>query len=115
MAQVKNIEIENSEITIVMSITQREYDLIGAQLEGLAIVPTNDTFLDRKLITGKIGNGNRIMVPNKFLEQHGISKLRKRVPSKLFEFNSEKYLFIKLEESALLPEFEEDDIDEKSE
>lgn len=113
MARVKNIEIENGEITLILSITEKEYSMIGAQIDGLAIIPTSDAFLERELVTGKIGNGNRIMVPNKFLKQNGISKLRKRVPSRLFEFNNEKYLFIKLEESSLLPEFDESDVHEK--
>jgi hypothetical protein len=108
MARIKNIEVNASEMTVVMTLTEKEYDLIGAQLDGLAIVPTSGEFLERELVTGKIGNGNRIMVPNKFLKQNGISKLRKRVPSRLFEFNNEKYLFITLEESSLLPEFEEE-------
>ena len=116
MGRIKNIEVENGEVTVVLTITEKEYNMIGAQLDGLAILPTSDEFLERTLITGKIGNGNRIMVPNKFLEQNGISKLRKRVPSRLFEFNNEKYLFIKLENSSLLPEFEEEsDTDEKGE
>jgi hypothetical protein len=108
MARIKNIDVDDREITVVMTINEKEYNMIGAQLGGLAIVPTSDEFLERTLITGKIGNGNRIMVPNTFLKQNGISKLRKRVPSRLFEFNNEKYLFIKLEESSLLPEFEEE-------
>ncbi len=113
MAHVKNIKIENGEITIALGITEKEYKRIGAQIDGLAVVPTNAEFLERILVTGKIGNGNRIMVPNKFLKQNGILKLRKRVPSRLFEFNNEKYLFIKLEESIFLPEFGESDIHEK--
>lgn len=108
MARIKNIEVKNKEITVVMTLTEKEHDLIGAQLDGLAILPTSDEFLERTLITGKIGNGNRIMVPNTFLKKNGISKLRKRVPSRLFELNNEKYLFIKLEESSLIPEFEEE-------
>ncbi len=114
MAQIKNIKIENGEITVVMNITEKEYNIIGAHIDGLIIVPTSAAFLERKLITGKIGNGNRIMVPNKFLNQNGISKLRKRVPSRLFEFNNEKYLIIQLEESSFIPEFEEGDIHEES-
>lgn len=113
MARIKNIKIENGEITVALGITEKEYNMIGTQIDGLTIVPTSDAFLERKLVTGKIGNGNRIMVPNKFLEQNGILKLRKRVPSRLFEFNNEKYLFIKLEESSLIPEFEESEIHEK--
>lgn len=108
MGKIKSIEINNGEMTVVMTITEKEYNLIGAQIDGLAVVPTDEVFLERELVTGKIGNGNRIMVPNKFLKQNGISKLRKRVPSRLFEFNNEKYLFIKLEESSLIPEFEEE-------
>lgn len=114
MARIKNIKIENGDITVVMNISEKEYTMIGAQIDGLAIVPTNNTFLERELVTGKIGNGNRIMVPNKFLKQNGISVLRKRVPSKLFEFNKEKYLFIKLEESSLIPEFKESEVHEAS-
>lgn len=108
MARIKNIDIEDGEITVVLTINEKEYDLIGAKLDGLAIVPTSEEFLERVLVTGKIGNGNRIMVPNTFLKKNGISKLRKRVPSRLFEFNNEKYLFIKLENSSLVPEFEEE-------
>ena len=96
-------------MTVVMTISEKEYNLIGAQIEGLVVVPTDENFLERILITGKIGNGNRIMVPNTFLKNNGISKLRKRVPSRLFELNNEKYLFIKLEDSSLIPEFEEEE------
>ncbi len=109
MARIKNIDVNKKEITVVLTINEKEYNMIGAQLDGLTIVPTNEEFLERILITGKIGNGNRIMVPNKFLKKNGISKLRKRVPSRLFEFNNEKYLFIKLEDSSLIPEFEDEE------
>lgn len=112
MARIKNIDVENGEITVVLTISEKEYNMIGAKLDGLAVLPTDEVFLERELVTGKIGNGNRIMVPNKFLEKNGISKLRKRVPSRLFELNNEKYLFIKLENSSLLPEFEDGDADE---
>ena len=108
MAQIKNIDVNKEEITVVLTINEKEYNMIGAQLDGLIIVPTSDEFLERILITGKIGNGNRIMVPNTFLKKNGISKLRKRVPSRLFDFNNEKYLFIKLEDSSLIPEFEDE-------
>ena len=108
MARIKNIEVDGAEMTVVMTITEKEYKHLGTQTEGIVIIPTDEVFLERELITGKIGNGNRIMVPNLFLKKHGISKLRKRVPSRLFEFNNEKYLFIKLEESSLIPEFEEE-------
>jgi hypothetical protein len=108
MACIKNIEVEDGEIKLLLQINKKEYNLIGAHLDGLAVVPTSEAFLERVLVTGKIGNGNRIMVPNTFLKKNGISKLRKRVPSRLFDLNNEKYLFIKLEDSSLLPEFEEE-------
>ncbi len=107
MARMKNIKIESDEITVVLSITKNEYEMIGTQIDGITILPTNGEFFERELITGKIGNGNRIMVPNKFLEHHDILKLRKRVPCRLFDFNKEKYLFIKMEDSSALPEIEE--------
>ncbi len=108
MARIKNIDVKNEEITVVLTINEKEYNLIGAKLDGLAVLPTDEVFLERELVTGKIGNGNRIMVPNTFLKNNGIEKLRKRVPSRLFELNNEKYLFIKLENSSLIPEFEEE-------
>jgi hypothetical protein len=109
MGKIKNIKISDGEMTVVMTISEKEYNLLGAQIDGLALVPTDEVFLTRELVTGKIGNGNRIMVPNTFLKHNGISKLRKRVPSRLFVLNNEKYLFIKLEDSSLVPEFEEDE------
>jgi hypothetical protein len=109
MARIKNIDVEKEEITVVLTINEKEYNMIGAKLDGLAVLPTDEVFLERELVTGKIGNGNRIMVPNTFLKKNGIEKLRKRVPSRLFELNNEKYLFIKLENSSLIPEFEEEE------
>jgi hypothetical protein len=47
------------------------------------------------------------MVPGKLLKRHDISKLRKKVPARIFELNNEKYLLIKLEKSSLIPDFEE--------
>ncbi|MBU2559335.1 hypothetical protein KKA03_00395 [archaeon] len=109
MARIKNIDVNDGEMTVVITISEKEYNLLGAKIDGLVLVPTDEVFLERELVTGKIGNGNRIMVPNTFLKNNGIAKLRKRVPSRLFEFNNEKYLFIKLENSSLVPEFEEDE------
>jgi hypothetical protein len=109
MARIKNIDIKEGEMTVILTISEKEYKLIGAQIEGLVLVPTDELFLERELVTGKIGNGNRIMVPNTFLKKNEISKLRKRVPSRLFELNNEKYLFIKLENSSHIPEFEDEE------
>ena len=65
--------------------------------------------LNEKLTTGKLGNSNRIMLPNKILKKYGIKKLSKKVPSKIFEYNGNKLLVIKLEESKIgIPVFEED-------
>ncbi len=105
MARLKRIDMEGKGITLVLEISQEEYKLIGSE-EDLLVVPRDDSFLLEELTTGKIGHGNRIMMPNKLLNRYQV-KLPKKVPARIFEARDEKYLLIRLKKSSLIPEFEE--------
>ncbi len=105
MARLKHIDMDGNRITLVLEISHIEYKLIGSK-EEMLVVPKDDSFLSEELTTGKIGNGNRIMVPNKLLKSYEF-KLPKKVPARIFDAQDEKYLLIRLKKSSLIPEFEE--------
>jgi RNase P/RNase MRP subunit p29 len=107
MARVRQVsrESENGAIRVLLEMSQEELKLIGAR-ENVLVVPKDDDFLTIELTTGRIGHGNRIMVPNRLLNKHQV-KLLKKVPARLFEVRGEKYLLIRLKKSDIIPEFEE--------
>ncbi|HDN83272.1 MAG TPA: hypothetical protein ENG50_02785 [Candidatus Altiarchaeales archaeon] len=99
MATLKSAEIKDNEIILKLKISQEEYKLVGAHSEFI-ILPSEDEALSELLTTGKLGNGNRIMIPNRLLKKYEIKKLKKKVPAKVFKINEAKYLLIKLEDPA---------------
>jgi hypothetical protein len=109
MASIKYIDFNSEGVAITLNATEEEYKMLRTFTTNLVILPTDDEAMELKLTTGKLGNGNRIMVPNKLLKRHQIPALRKKCPAKIFEVNKEKYLLIKLEKSELIPEFEKEE------
>lgn len=107
MASVKSIDLKDDQVILTMTTSLEEYKLLESYTTEILVLPTSEGFLQERLTTGKIGHGNRIMVPNKLLERHGIEEMRKKVPARLFTLNGEKYLLLKLEKSVLIPEFKE--------
>lgn len=108
MAEVKSVEI-NKDVKLTLRLSKKEYELIAKHLDELIVLPVSDEALNEVLVTGKIGTGNRIMVPNKLLEKHKIPKLIKRVKSRIFATNKGEYLVISLEkEKKGIPVFEEE-------
>lgn len=108
MASIKYIDFNSEGVAITLNATEEEYKMLRTFTNNLVVLPTEDEAMELKLTTGKLGNGNRIMVPNKLLKRHQISALRKKCPAKIFDVNREKYLLIKLEKSELIPEFEKE-------
>jgi hypothetical protein len=105
MADIESVEV-GEDIRVCLKLTPVEYEVLGGKVENLLLISAE---LDKALTTGKIGNSNRIMVPKKLLHEHNISKLPKKVPSKIFEIRGDKFLLLKLEESKEgIPIFEED-------
>jgi hypothetical protein len=109
MAAIKSLEF-GDEILATFSLSQREYDLLKQSEEHLAILPVGSGILNEVLTTGRLGNGNRIMLPTKILKAHNVNTLLKNVPAKIFELDENKFLLIMLEESKSgVPVFEKDE------
>ena len=98
MAELKFVEKEGASITVKLSVSSSEYELLKKSEDDLIILPANPVTLSEELTTGKLGNGNRIMLPNKILHKNSIEVLRKKLPSDIFEVEGCKYLLCKLDE-----------------
>jgi len=110
MADINSIDMETEEILVNLKISESEYAPLKLARRNLLLLPTDSGILDEVLTTGKLGNGNRIMLPNRTLRRHGVEKLRKKVPAKIFEVDGSKFLLIKLEESKPgVPVFREEE------
>ncbi|ODS37216.1 MAG: hypothetical protein A7315_04245 [Candidatus Altiarchaeales archaeon WOR_SM1_79] len=108
MATIKSIEF-GGEILATFSISEKEYDLLKRSERDIVILPARSDVLDDILTTGRLGNGNRIMLPTKILRKHNIKKLLKNVPAKIFEVDDSKFLLIRLEKyKPGVPVFKED-------
>lgn len=96
MADIQNIEIGVDYILVSLMMSKTEYELLGKATTDLALLPTDEDLLSMRLTTGKLGNGNRIMVPNKMLASYDIKKLIKKVPAGVFDIDGRKLLLIQL-------------------
>ncbi|MFH1364377.1 MAG: hypothetical protein ABIH52_01850 [Candidatus Aenigmatarchaeota archaeon] len=101
MSTLRKIEIDNDDILITLELTKHEYSTITPNVKEFVTLPADTP--ERLLTTGRLGNGNRIMVPNKFLKSNNIQALRKNVPSKIFDLGDRKFLIIELESSRPEP------------
>jgi len=103
MANLLNIDLKKNTALVTLELTEEEYHNIKSQ-RNLLVVPINA--LSDFLTTGRLGNSNRVMLPNKILKKGGIETLRKKVPSNIFKTKNGKFLVIQLEGYALeIPEF----------
>jgi len=113
MAEIKNIELENQKILVHLLLTPEEFQALNFETNNLLLVPTSSESLSERLTTGKLGNqGNRIMLPNKILEKHGLrrEKLPKKAPAQIFSLPEAKLLVVKLEEKRIgVPEFKNEE------
>lgn len=109
MARIQSIDMKNEGILVTLKISEQEYEFLKPKSREFLIIPTDEDALDETLTTGKLGNSNRIMLPNKILKKYGIKKLLKKASSKIFDYDGDKLLVIKLEESKVgVPVFKED-------
>jgi translation initiation factor 6 (eIF-6) len=109
MAKIQTIDMKNDGILVTLKISEEEYEFLKPKSREFLIIPIDEDTLDETLTTGKLGNSNRIMLPNKILKKYEIKKLLKKVSSKIFNSKGDKLLVIKLEESKVgMPVFKED-------
>jgi hypothetical protein len=107
MSLLRKIELEGDDVFVTLELTKDEYKSITPNMKEFIILPTNG--LERTFITGKLGNGNRIMVPNRFLRNHDIDILRKKVLGKMFRVGERKFLVLEIDnKEAGIPVFRED-------
>jgi hypothetical protein len=94
-----------------MELSHDEYSAIKSRHRNLILIPSDS--MEDTLTTGTLGNGNRIMLPNKILKKHKIEKLRKKVRSSIIEIDDNKFLIIELEKADMgIPVFKGDEKDE---
>jgi len=106
MARIQSMEMGHDEALITLRVTKKECQLLNFVTEELILLPTDETSLNEILTTGKLGSGNRIMMPNKILKRHNIKKLIKKAPSRIFEGDHGKYLLIRLDQFKIgVPSF----------
>ncbi len=109
MADIETINMKNSKIMVNLSLAKDEYKLLKQSTKRLLLLPSGTNVLSEALTTGKLGNSNRIMLPNKILRKNKITRLMKKVPAQVFDFDDEKFLLIKLQESVIgKPDFGEE-------
>ncbi len=108
MANLRNISFKGDEIEIVLVVSKEEYHALAGDSRECLVLPVRGSSMPETLTSGKLGTGNRIMVPNKLLAKHGVDKLRKKLPAKLYDFEEGKFILIRLESPKLVPKFEED-------
>ncbi len=107
MGLLKRIEWEDRDILLTLRLTKKEYENINSDTKEFIVMPADN--FDRVLTTGKLGNGNRIMVPSKFLKNNNIAFLKKNVRSSIVDVEERKFLVIELDNKRTgVPVFGED-------
>lgn len=107
MAELKSVDINEGGTFVLFKVTKKEYDIIKQNKGDFAILPTDQGAFNELLTSGKIGMGNRIMIPNRLLSRYAVS-LKKKLPAGVYDIEDSKLLLILLEGSKLYPEFGED-------
>ncbi len=107
MAKLKGIELEDDHFLVSFRISKREYDLFKHGNKHFLLVPLSGMY--NQLTIGTLGNSYRLMLPKKFLKEHGIAedKLPKKADAGVFSIGGEKYLTVRISSSTLgEPQFE---------
>jgi hypothetical protein len=98
MAELKSVERNAKDIKVTLKLTSDEYGMISKSWDDILLSPVNDAQFSEELTTGRLGNGNRVMLPKKILERHGVKLLKKKLPAAIFEVEGRTYLLAKLKE-----------------
>ena len=111
MGLLQKVEFEGKDVLIMVRLTQAEYNAISSDPRELLVLPTK--WHEGSLTTGRLGNGNRIMIPNKLLRSYNIDVLKKNVKHRIVDSGEKKYLVIELESRIGIPVFTGDDDETK--
>lgn len=109
MAIINSVDLRDQDVIAHISLSRKEYAQLGRDPKELLILPADNDSLKLELTTGKLGNGNRIMFPNRIMKLNEINLLPKKVPASVFSLEEDKFLLIKLRDSRPgVPIFPED-------
>ncbi len=107
MASIDSIDVEPDRVVAKVVLSIEEYGALNSATRDILIAPVGHDNLELLLTVGKIGNGNRIMLPNRVLKAVGIDKLPRKAPAKIFFLRGNKYLVACIEgDSEGIPFFE---------
>ncbi len=104
MAELRRVDIQKGETFLLFKVTEKEYDIVRRNRGDFVILPTDNGAFNELLTSGKIGMGNRIMIPNRLLTRYGVA-LEKKLPASVYNLEESKLLLILLEGSKLYPVF----------
>jgi len=108
MARLTAHKKKDNDIEVTLKVSQAQYKLLKEAEEDLLVLPTDTDCMAFELTTGKIGNGNRVMLPNKILARNEVKVLHKKLPSRIVEIDGRKLLVCVLEdERPGMPKFED--------
>ena len=99
MASIESFSIKKNKVIINLKASKEEFKLLNHEFNELLILPTNENVLNQILTTGRLGNGNRIMIPKKFLNKRGVKNLEKKVNSQIFRIDGKAFLLSKIKGS----------------
>jgi hypothetical protein len=106
MAKIQHIRMKGDKILATFEISEDEYKLIKPRSRRVLFASLD--MLGEILTTGTLGNSNRVMLPNKVLNKHGIERLVKKARSNIFSTVDGKYLVVELQKNGIGVEFEEE-------
>ena len=109
MATLKKVELEDGGFTTTFHISKAEYELFRHGNKHFLLVPLGA--MHNQLTIGTLGNSYRLMLPKKFLREHGIAEdeLPKKADASVFTIGDEKFLAARIARSkAGAPKFEDD-------
>ena len=106
MADLVRFEKDDGKVLLTFSLSADEYGLVKESEDDVRLLPVGEDCFNLRLTTGQLGNGNRLMLPNKMLERNEID-LIKKIPSRIFDIGGEKYLLCKLAKKKGVPHFKE--------
>ncbi len=101
MANIESMDIRDDKVLMRLELTREEYKALNQSTRSLLLLPTQADDLCEPLTTGKLGNSNRIMLPNKVLHKYNVTNVLKKAPSRVFDMGGEKFLLIKIQDSMV--------------
>ena len=107
MANIMSIDVKGDKFRLELEISETEYKSLSSEVSDIILIPVDAELMPYKLTLGTLGNSYRMMLPVRVLSKHGISKLPRKAPAKIIEYEGAKYVVARISGVKGIPEFEE--------